>query len=496
VIQTNFPSKVKTWWLSFKNSLRARVALGVALPLLVALSTLSMIHYWRELQLVEEQTHRNAVQLGEVLTSSLNHAMLIKDGENLKETLEDIGSLDNVQRVQIIGLSGKTLADSTGGSLQGFNSQQDSGCRECHDVVATERPRAIEFPATEKLMRISTPVEMRSECAECHTENSSHLGVVLVDMSFQDTQQHLLQSLRLDLGMSAIFTLLITTGIYWLIHLLVVRRVEVFQKPLADFASGNLSVRIPQFSKTEDEVNQLIKAFNQMMDEIANHTREQIERSELKERAIIEERARIARELHDGISQVLGYVNTKAMAVRLMLQKGQLNAADRQLLQLEEAARGLSMDVREAILGLKMAGQSDLDLKSALENYVDEFSRLSDLPVRLSVSIDDEEVVKEDETVLQMLRIVQESLTNVRKHAEATQAWVDLYHKNGVLNLSIRDNGLGFDADHIHQENNQHYGLITMQERSEHIGATLEITSKAGIGTQVMVQWSPEHDGE
>jgi signal transduction histidine kinase len=496
VNRATFFSKAKTWWFTFKNSLRARLALGVALPLLIALSTLSMIHYWRELQLVEEQTHRNAVQLGEVLTSSLNHAMLDKGEKHLQETLNDIGGLEHVQRVQIIGLRGKTLADSSGKSTQGFNSQQDTGCRECHDVVATERPRAIEFPAAEKLMRISTPIEMRTECAECHTENSSHLGVVLVDMSFQDTQQHLLQSLRLDLGMSALITLLITTGIYWLIHRMVVRRVEAFQKPLADFAAGNLSVRIPQFSKKKDEVNQLAVAFNQMMDEIADHTRKQVERSNLKERAIIEERARIARELHDGISQVLGYVNTKAMAVRLMLQKGHREAADRHLLQLEEAARGLTVDVREAILGLKMAGQSDLDLKSALENYVDEFSRLSDLPVQLRVELNKEKSVKDDETVLQMLRIVQEALTNVRKHAKATQAWVDLYRENGVLNLSIRDNGLGFDADHIHRGNNQHYGLITMQERAEHIGASLVITSKAGIGTEVILQWSREHDGE
>ena len=82
----------------------------------------------------------------------------------------------------------------------------------------------------------------------------------------------------------------------------------------------------------------------------------------MRQRAIVEERERIARELHDGMAQVLGYVHTKATAVRLLLGRQQTEAATAQLGQLEEAARGLFIDVREAILGLRMTSRGDLRL--------------------------------------------------------------------------------------------------------------------------------------
>ncbi|MFN8594855.1 MAG: hypothetical protein U0559_01530 [Anaerolineae bacterium] len=75
---------------------------------------------------------------------------------------------------------------------------------------------------------------------------------------------------------------------------------------------------------------------------------------------------------------LLGYVNTKVMAVRLMLKNNQIEPAERQLAQLEEAARGLFVDVHEAILGLKMAGQNT-SLMDSLTDYARQFSRLSDI---------------------------------------------------------------------------------------------------------------------
>ncbi|MER3513125.1 MAG: histidine kinase, partial [Chloroflexota bacterium] len=172
-------------------------------------------------------------------------------------------------------------------------------------------------------------------------------------------------------------------------------------------------------------------AFNRMADELERHMREERERSALRQRAIVEERERVARELHDGLAQLLGYVNTKAMAVRLMLKKRQMKAAEEHLLQLEEAARELFVDVREAILGLKASGQAGAGLSALLNEYAAQFSRLSSLPVQIEIAPDAASVQLAAEAELQLLRIVQEALTNVRKHAAATSVHIRVQRCNG-----------------------------------------------------------------
>jgi len=211
----------------------------------------------------------------------------------------------------------------------------------------------------------------------------------------------------------------------------------------------------------------------------------------LRQRAIIDERERIARELHDGLAQVLGYVSTKAMAVRLNIQKYHLEEADRQLFQLEEAARGLSLDVREGILGLKMASQVDTDLVAVLREYVDQFNHLSNIPAEFDPPAEFAANLVPEE-VLHLLRVVQESLTNARKYADATRIEVSLSQEGNTLCLSVTDNGHGFDLEQVLARKNGNFGLTTMKERTEEIGAKLEILSKPGHGTRVSVTFDLE----
>jgi signal transduction histidine kinase len=226
-----------------------------------------------------------------------------------------------------------------------------------------------------------------------------------------------------------------------------------------------------------------------MADEIERYTSEQETSSHVRERAIVDERERIARELHDGMAQVLGYVNTKAMAVRIMLQKGQIQAADRQLGQLEEAARGLFVDVREAILGLKMTGEVGTSLSLAINTYVEQFIRLSDIPVVVNIQPKVQELSLPADTELQLLRIIQEGLSNIRKHANASRVWLNLQVKDGLLDLQLRDDGQGFDPDSISKNDRlDHYGLDSMRERAAAIGATLVLDSEIGSGTEILVQ--------
>ena len=475
----------------FLTSLRARVAFGVALPVFISLIGLSFVHYWQELRVLGDQANSYAAQLGDILNNSISHTMLIKDTQHLNTTLADVIRMDIVQQVQIVGVSGKLLASSGMETELGSVDQLNSGCWECHQFPAEERPRSVELQEPIDILRISTTISNHPECSTCHQETSEHLGVLLMDISLADVKAHTNEALYRNLAISVISTILITMGIYWLMHRLVVRRIEVFREPIAAYASGDHSVRIEKHAEIEDEICELADTFNHMADEIERYARDLDERSKVRHQAIVDERDRIARELHDGVAQVLGYVGTKVMAVRLNLQKENIEEADRQLSQLEEAARSVSIDVREGILGLKMASQVDTDLLAVLDEYTKQFNNLSivsaefNKPQNFAANLLPEEV-------LHLLRIVQESLTNARKHALASQITISLDQEKSIIKLAIIDNGRGFDFAKEIEHKNGNFGLATMQERADEIGARLEIRSEPGKGTCVSVEFDLE----
>lgn len=311
--------------------------------------------------------------------------------------------------------------------------------------------------------------------------------MLLVDVSLADVDAYVLGNLKLDLGLSGLGTVLVTFGMYFLIHFLVVRRVEAFRRPMADFARGDFQARLATPLAPADELDDLARTFNRMADRLESHAREQELVSELRQEAVLEERDRIARELHDGLAQVLGYVNTKAMAVRLMLHRGQVAAAERNLRQLEEAARGLFTDVREAILGLRATAHAGAGLTASLRDFTEQFSRLSSLPVELVAEAQVEALILPADTELQLLRIVQEALANVRKHASARRAAVLLSKEDGVLDLTVCDDGVGFEPQRPRGDGRPHFGLTTMRERAEAIGAAFSVLSQCGEGTIVHV---------
>jgi signal transduction histidine kinase len=482
-------NKLHLWQQALRPSLRARVALGVALPVLLTLIALSVFQYWREYQLIEEQISRSAIRLGDMMIHSLNHAMLFKDGGHLVTTLEDVEKLQNVEEIQIVGLSGKVLSGSGADYSESYSDLSADECQECHRFPVESRPRIAQINAESPFFRIAAPIDNIPECYKCHQQSVSHLGVLLIDMSIVDEQNRLIQDLQINLAVSILITVLITAGIYYMEQRLVVRRIELLRKPLVDYAAGDLSVRVPRTSQIDDEICELVDTFNQMADEIERHVHEQEERSYIREKAIIDERERIARELHDGMAQILGYVNTKAMAVRLKLQKGEIQDADQQLGQLEEAARSLFVDVREAILGLKMAGEVGSNLSSTLNSYVAQFTRLSDIPVKVNIQPQMQDINLSTEKQLQLLRIIQEGLSNIRKHANASRIWIDLHVAENKLRLQIRDDGRGFDPQAAFRDDQpDHYGLDSMRERAEAIGASFVLDTQVGSGTKILVQ--------
>ena len=479
--------------LAVRTSLRARVALGIALPVFAILLILSGLYYWREFQHLDEYARLAAIQLGDALESSIAHAFETGDDEHLLAILDDVSQMDNVRAIQIISSDG-TVLKSGGQGVARFVAldQHAPECWACHQYPPEERPRTIDLKSSEYIFRVSTPIIISPECSDCSEETQHHMGVLMIDISLEELRQTLLYHLGLSLGLVFVLTGLFAVGVNALINHLVVRRIEAFREPIAAYAAGDYSTRIIKGSQITDEICQLADIFNQMAYDIQHYTHEQEARGKLRQRAIIEERERIARELHDGIAQVLGYVNTKAVAVRLMLQQGKTDAAEQHLLQLEEAARGVSVDVRDAILGLRVAGGVDADLPAALREYVARFNLLSDLPVQLELVANCEGILP-PEMVLHLLRIVQEALSNIRKHAHAENVRVILDCQPEQILLEIRDDGCGFDVQE--QMDSQQFGLATMQERAKSIQAVLTIVSAPGEGARVILQVPRPEDG-
>jgi nitrate/nitrite-specific signal transduction histidine kinase len=203
--------------------------------------------------------------------------------------------------------------------------------------------------------------------------------------------------------------------------------------------------------------------------------------------AILEERDRIAREMHDGFAQVLGYVNTKASAVRRLLTAGRTEEAGDLVAQLEEAARQVYADVREAILGLRTTTQGHRHLVPQIEEYLEVFERLADVKVRCRLEDGVADVRLPVSAEIQVLRIIQEALSNVRKHAGATEVTVQLDATDGCLRVVVADDGRGFDPAGYERGDWPQFGLHTMRERAEAVGGRFQLHSAHGRGTEVVV---------
>jgi two-component system nitrate/nitrite sensor histidine kinase NarX len=224
-----------------------------------------------------------------------------------------------------------------------------------------------------------------------------------------------------------------------------------------------------------------------MADQIASAVENARLHAEVETLAIHTERERLAREMHDGLAQVLGYVNTKAQAVKELLKSGQADVAVQHMEQLEVAAQETYDDVREAILALGTNGRNR-PLLDLLREYVARFSEMSDIPAELVV--EGEPTTFKPGVEVQLLRIVQESLANVRKHAQAGHVQVKFTFGPTGCRLAIEDDGRGFEPGSTARGPWPHLGLQSMEERAGAISARFKLDTSPGEGTRIAVELS------
>lgn len=202
--------------------------------------------------------------------------------------------------------------------------------------------------------------------------------------------------------------------------------------------------------------------------------------------AALVERERIARELHDSIAQVLGVTHLRLHALAGRPEVAASDRAHRETLELASICHESYRDVREAILGLKDATRSDRTLLEHLATYVAKFSASSSIPTTLHAESDDE-LRLPPAAEIQVIRVIQEALTNVRKHSGAAQASVRVRVADDHTLFVVEDDGTGFDPDAVAGERDG-FGLSAMRERTESVDGRLTIDSAPGHGTRVVVR--------
>jgi signal transduction histidine kinase len=203
------------------------------------------------------------------------------------------------------------------------------------------------------------------------------------------------------------------------------------------------------------------------------------------DRAVLEERERIARELHDGLAQVLGYINTQTQAVKKLLESQRLNDAASELDAMGAVSREVYADVREAIVGLRTTAKG---LVPTIREYLNRLPQPSGCDVGLQVKEGADGVALEPSTEIQLVRIIQEALTNVRKHASASRVDVIVDADKETVGVEIIDDGCGFNSHVLDRTGWPRLGLQTMRERAQAIGGAFGIVSTPGRGTTVRVR--------
>jgi len=205
--------------------------------------------------------------------------------------------------------------------------------------------------------------------------------------------------------------------------------------------------------------------------------------------AVEREREQIAREMHDGLAQVLSFVNTKAQAVEQLLENDDPAAARRHVAELSKAARDVYTDIREGIVALHAQAGDDRSLRDVLDAYVEEFRHFAKLDVTVDWGAGQDDFDLPARVDVQVLRIVQEALSNVRRHAKARSATVTFEMIDGTLVLSVRDDGDGFDPSSLTRGEWPRFDLQAMRERAEAVGGTLTVESAPGRGTTICARF-------
>lgn len=211
-------------------------------------------------------------------------------------------------------------------------------------------------------------------------------------------------------------------------------------------------------------------------------------RDRMQRSAVLEERSRLARDLHDSVTQTLFSATLISEVLPRLWERDREQALNR-LQELRELTRGALAEMRTLLLELRPKALLEAPLSELLEQLSESTVGRARIPVELDIQ---GTCPIPDEMKVALYRIAQEALNNVVKHSNATAAWIKLICQPGQVLLSIRDDGAGFSPSGVSSD---HMGLSIMEERAQQAGISLEITTSHEKGTEITAVWLGGQEG-
>lgn len=436
------------------------LSLGLTLQMRVALA-----------HIMEQELRARGVSIGRDLAARSTDLILINDLYALQQLMiETQANNPNVRYAFLLDPRGQVLAHT-------FGSGFPEGLAQINTVASQDYQHTVKIQTEEGIVwDVAVPVfEGRAGTARVGISSQS-IRRILLDL----TSQVLLTTLAvlgLSLLAAAFLTIILTRPI-----------IELVEATRA-VARGDFSRRVRRWAN--DEIGELAEAFNQMTSELSRmedlRRERELLRRQLLERVITaqeEERKRIARELHDSTSQTL---TSLLVGLRMMETNCVGCAVHNRAQELRQIAAQTLDEVHDLAMQLRPRLLDDLGLAAALRRLVNDWQARHQIMVDVLIHLGDQRLPSPVETAL--YRIVQETLTNVARHAQASSVSVLVERRGKEAVVVVEDDGVGFNPGNKAGGGKEHHlGILGMRERAELLGGHLTIESAPGAGTSVFVQ--------
>jgi len=462
---------------------------GIIISSLLVLSLIiGILMITTTVSLFERQLERRGVETGTSLAALSSNDILLDEHYALFERINKTkNNTEDVRYIIIVDYAGRILAHTFGASLPvglPIDTWQPPVTNADSDSNSAESTFWItKFDSNEgKIHEVTVPIE------------NGAVGFVRVGMSEQSAEKLLMATIQEFLLLTLLICILASVGATHLAHFIVLP-IQNLAKAARQIRSGNYSVHAQ--IQDEDEVGHLAAAFNDMADSLKAKDNEnnrllrelrakETIRTTLMNKLLTvqeDERKRISRELHDETGQSLASL----LAYMKLLESKLTNDAEKEvLLHARAVAMNVMGELRKMAVDLRPPVLDDLGIIAAMGKYIDNYKLQNDCVIEFHVL--DENLFVDDMVALSLYRILQESLTNIAKHAYATDIRIELGRKEEQVKLVISDNGRGVDVNDLADAYKRNrLGVYGMRERAELLGGRFDFTSQPGQGATISV---------
>jgi signal transduction histidine kinase len=485
------------------NSLRAKITLGVIIPLVMVLGVFTVIEYNRQQEVILSELSSSASRSVRVIENSLRHAMLKSDFSEVQTVLDSINDTEDFSVVYLLDTNGKIIFAPNQEGVGNQLTNTEPGCITCHRLEPDARPGSVIVTAENggRVFRSMYPIRNSPECSVCHDPKQQTIGLLLTDIPVAPVENALEASFRENLFWWAGMILITALIVNFSMDSLVIQRLKGLARALQSFGQGQHDVRLEEGSS--DEIGQLGESFNEMgqrieIEEIENQRlstqlrNQNIQRGELLKRLITaqeDERTRVARELHDDLGQALSALSLQVQSLERLINSNPDEAIE-QMNQISDLIAETTERMYELMLALRPSVLDEFGLVAALRNHAVRFLEESGIAFELDASGYSGRLTPEIETAL--YRVFQEALSNVRRHAQAEQVKITLKLQDGVFMGKIQDDGKGFDPQILRrgEDDTRGLGMLSIKERIAQYCGQVEILSQIGEGTTISIQLS------